>query len=175
MVVAVDLIYLIEAGAGGHIDLAADDGLDARLLGRFVELDAAVHDAVVGDGDGVLTALLDTVHKLVDAAGTVQKAVFGMDVKMDEVSPRAAAFAHARTSSVSVLLLCSASRWRSASARASSFSSGGKDPICSWAGRSWHRAPPATGRDISASGPPPAAAPPAAFPAPPARPESGWP
>ena len=38
MVVAVDFVDLIEAGAGGHIDLAADDGLDARLFGGLIEL-----------------------------------------------------------------------------------------------------------------------------------------
>ena len=32
MVVAVDFVHFIEAGAGGHIDFAADDGLDACLF-----------------------------------------------------------------------------------------------------------------------------------------------
>ena len=38
MVIAIDLVHLIKAGAGGHINLTADDGLDARLFGRLVEL-----------------------------------------------------------------------------------------------------------------------------------------
>lgn len=87
MVVAVDFVDFIEAGAGGHIDLTADDRLDACLFCGLIELDTAVHDAVVRDGDGALTTLLDAVHKLVDTAGTVQQAVFGMDVEMNEVSP----------------------------------------------------------------------------------------
>ena len=36
MVVAVDLVDLIEPGASGNVDFAADDGLDARFFGRFV-------------------------------------------------------------------------------------------------------------------------------------------
>ena len=110
MVVAVDFVDFIEAGAGGHIDFAADDGLDACLFCSLIELDTAVHDAVVRDGDGILAALLDAVHELVDTAGTVQQAVFGMEVEMNEVSPLTVPFghiAHAPASSVSV---CSSSR-----------------------------------------------------------------
>ena len=110
MVVAVDFVDFIEAGTGGHIDLTADDRLDACLFCGLIELDTAVHDAVVCDGNGALTTLLDAVHKLVDTAGTVQQAVFGMDVEMNEVSPLTVPFghiAHAPASSVSV---CSSSR-----------------------------------------------------------------
>ena len=121
MVVAVDLIDFIKAGAGGNIDLTADDGLDARFLGRLVKLYAPVHHAVVGAGNGGLTALLHPVHQLVDAAGAVQQAILRMDVEVDKVSPLLVVFAgfgHA----VSSLFLCSSSsRWRSASASASSF------------------------------------------------------
>jgi hypothetical protein len=38
--------------AGGDVELAADDGLDALVLGRRVELRHPVEIAVVGDGDG---------------------------------------------------------------------------------------------------------------------------
>ena len=58
MVVAVDLIYLVKTGAGGHIHLTADDGLDARLFCSLIKLHAAVHHAVVGAGNGGLSALL---------------------------------------------------------------------------------------------------------------------
>ena len=93
MVVAVDLVDLIEPGAGGNVDFAADDGLDARFFGRFVKLHTAVHDAVVGAGDGRLPALLHAVHQLVDAAGTVQQAVFRVDMEMDEIPPQMIVFA----------------------------------------------------------------------------------
>ena len=52
-----DFVHLlIKTGAGGHIDLTADDGLDARLFGRLVKLHTAVHHTVVGAGNGSLAA-----------------------------------------------------------------------------------------------------------------------
>ena len=93
MVVAVDLVDLIEPGASGNVDFAADDGLDARFSGRFIKLHTAVHDTVVGAGDGRLPALLHAVHQLVDAAGTVQQAVFRMDMEVDEIPPQVIVFA----------------------------------------------------------------------------------
>ena len=86
MIVAIDLVHLIKAGAGGHIDLTADDWLDARLFGRLVKLHTAVHHTVVGAGNGSLAALLHPIHQLVNAAGTVQQTVFCMDMEVDEVS-----------------------------------------------------------------------------------------
>ena len=58
----VDAVDLVEARAAGDIDLAADDGLDPGLLCCAVKVDRAVHDAVVGQGDGLLADLLHTVH-----------------------------------------------------------------------------------------------------------------
>ena len=116
MVVAVDLVHLVKASAGRHIDFAADNGLDARLFCRLVELQAAVHDAVVGAGNGGLSALLYPVHQLVDAAGSVQEAVLRMDMQVDKVPALPVIFAdlaHGVTS-------CSR-RLRRLSAAASSF------------------------------------------------------
>ena len=42
-----------------HIDLAADDGLDAVTHGLRIELDRPEHVAVVGDGKSGLFKLLD--------------------------------------------------------------------------------------------------------------------
>ena len=84
MVVTVDLIYLVKAGAGGHIHLTADDGLDASLFCSLIKLHAAVHHAVVGAGNGGLSALFYTIHQLVNAAGTIQQAVLCVDVQMDK-------------------------------------------------------------------------------------------
>ena len=78
-------VDLIEAGAGGHIDLAADDGADALLFALLVEIDDAVHHAVVGDGDGRLSQLPGALHQSLDAAGAVQQAVFAVDVQMDKI------------------------------------------------------------------------------------------
>ena len=84
MVVAVYFIYLIKAGACGNIDFAPDDGLDTRLFCRLIKLHTAVHHAVVGAGNGGLSALFYAIHQLVNAAGTIQQAVLCVDVQMDK-------------------------------------------------------------------------------------------
>ena len=78
----VELVDLVEPGAalGRHVDLTADDGLDALRLAGPVKVDDAVHDAVVRDGTGGLPHGLHHAGQILDAAGTVQKAVFRMDM-----------------------------------------------------------------------------------------------
>ena len=78
-------VDLIEAGAGGHIDLAADDGADALLFALLVEIDDAVHDTVIGDGDGGLAQGLGALDQPLDAAGAIEEAVFAVDVQMDKI------------------------------------------------------------------------------------------
>ena len=78
----IQAVHLVRHPPGGHIDLAADDGLDPRCLGSFIEINAAVHDTVIGQGHGGLPQLLYPVHKAVDAAGAVQQAILAMDMKM---------------------------------------------------------------------------------------------
>ena len=73
-----------EVAARGDIDLAADDGLDAGLSGCLVELDDAVHHAVVGDGQAVHAQLFGPCHQLRDAAHAVEQAVFGVDMEVGE-------------------------------------------------------------------------------------------
>ncbi len=72
------LVDLLEAGAapGGHVDLAADDGLHSRRLAGPVEVDHPVHAAVVGDGHRLLAQVLHPLHQLFDAAGAVQQRKF---------------------------------------------------------------------------------------------------
>ena len=78
----VKLVLLVKARAGRDIDLAADDGLDALGLARAVEVDRAVHHAVVGHGDRRLPQLADALGQPLDAARAVKKAVFRMNVQM---------------------------------------------------------------------------------------------
>ena len=75
----------IVAGAPGHIDLAADDGLYPLLFALLIKINGAVHHPVVGDGHGGLAQGLYPGHQLPDAAGAVQKTVFGVDVKVDKL------------------------------------------------------------------------------------------
>ena len=68
--------------AAGHIHLAADDRLDPGGLSGLVEINTAVHNAVVGDGHRRLAQLLHPLHQTVNPAGAVQEAVFRMHVQM---------------------------------------------------------------------------------------------
>ena len=76
------LVDLLKAGAapGRHIDLAADDRLHPRILAGPVEVDDAVHDPVVGDGNRLLADVLYPLHQLFDAAGPVQQGKLSMQV-----------------------------------------------------------------------------------------------
>ena len=81
---AVDAVVLVEAGAGGHIDLAADDGADALGGAGAVKGHRAVHDAVVRHRQGGLSQLFGPLCQILDAAGAVQQGVFRMHMQMDE-------------------------------------------------------------------------------------------
>ena len=75
------------AGPGGgvvvdEIDLAADDRLDAVLGARLVELDRAVHDAVVGQAERRLAELRGARRQRVDLARAVEQRVLGVHVQM---------------------------------------------------------------------------------------------
>ena len=47
-------MYLVEPGAGRHVDLAADDRLDPVFFAGPVKVHRAVHHAMVGDGHRLL-------------------------------------------------------------------------------------------------------------------------
>ena len=80
----IQLVDPVEARAARHIDLAPDDRLDPVLFRRAVKIDHAVHDAVVGDGDGLLPLPAHGFHQAADPAGSVQQAVFRMKMQMNE-------------------------------------------------------------------------------------------
>ena len=75
VVVAVNAVDLIKAGAGGNIHLTANDRL-------------AVHNAVVGNRNGGLAQLFDIVKQAVNTAGAIQQAVLSMQVQVGELSLR---------------------------------------------------------------------------------------
>ena len=78
----VQLVDLLEPGAapGGHIDLTADDGLDARRLTGLIEVDHPIHHPVVGDGHRLLPQVLHPLHQFLDAAGPVQQGKLCMEM-----------------------------------------------------------------------------------------------
>ena len=77
----------------GHIDLAADDGLDDGLLvrteirlvvGELEELLHAIHVAVVGDGQSRHPELPGPLKQLPDIGKTVKNRILRVDVKVYE-------------------------------------------------------------------------------------------
>ena len=67
------------------VDLAAEDGLDVRmLLGHVAEVLDAVHVAVVGDGEAGHAQFFGPAEELLDVAHPVEDGVLGMDVQVYE-------------------------------------------------------------------------------------------
>ena len=83
-IVVVAAVLLVRHAARGDVDLAADDGLHARLAAGLVKGHGAEHHAVIGQRDGLLAQLLDALCERVDAAGAVEQGVFAVDVQMNK-------------------------------------------------------------------------------------------
>lgn len=80
----VHLRILIKAGPMGDIQLAAYDGLNARLL-RFLEkLNGPVKVAVVRNGDRLHTEFFGVIDKIGNLRETIKKRVVGVDMEVDE-------------------------------------------------------------------------------------------
>ncbi|MPM71495.1 hypothetical protein SDC9_118460 [bioreactor metagenome] len=80
----IQLVHLVQPAPGGDVDLAANDGLNPGGLGRLIEVDDPVHHAVVGDGHGGLTQLLNARDQAADAAGAVQQRKLSMHMEMNK-------------------------------------------------------------------------------------------
>ena len=74
----------LETAPPGHIDLAAQDGLDPLGHTFFIEIHSAIHDAVVRDGQRRLPHVLHMGHQLLDAASAVEETVLCMHMQMDK-------------------------------------------------------------------------------------------
>src|SRR5918997_674603 len=75
---------------GGHVDLAAHDRLYAGVPGLLVELDGAVHHAVVGERDTRHVLGFGEGDEVPDAARPVEHRVLRVAVQMSERPPRRA-------------------------------------------------------------------------------------
>ena len=82
MIITAALAFFFETGALRHIDLAADDGLYACILCRFIKLNSTVHGAMVCNGDTVHPQFLHPLHQFLDLRRAIQQAVFRMDMQM---------------------------------------------------------------------------------------------
>ncbi len=83
-VAVVPLARLFLAGAGGHVELAPQQGLDPRGLGLLVEIQDPEEGAVVGDGHRRHAVSLGLGQQVFHPDGPVQQAVGGVDMEMDE-------------------------------------------------------------------------------------------
>jgi hypothetical protein len=86
-----------EARAGREVDLAAEDRLDAVLLGGLEELDRAEEVAVVGERDRRHAELLRALEERIDLDRAVEQRVLAVQVEVDE-GPRAHAATPIRSS-----------------------------------------------------------------------------
>lgn len=73
-----------EGGLVNKIDFTAEEGFDSVFLGLFEKAGKTVKDAVIGDGKGLHAHFCGAGAKAVDSRTSVQKAVIGMDVEVDE-------------------------------------------------------------------------------------------
>ena len=82
--IVIDAVSTVAHQSACGINLTADDRLDPGSLCRLIKINAAIHHAVVGDGNGALPKFLDPIHHRINAAGTVQKAIFRMHMQMSK-------------------------------------------------------------------------------------------
>ncbi len=78
----------VEASARRDIGLAPDDRGEFEIARSVVKFHGAVHDAVVGQCNGGAAVFGGTPAEPVDAAGSVQKRVLTVDMKMNELTHR---------------------------------------------------------------------------------------
>ena len=82
VITPIKLMLFAETRAVGNINFASDYRFYIIFLCFFIKINNAVHNAVVGYGNGILSKLTDSRHKALYAAGAVKKAVFGVEMKM---------------------------------------------------------------------------------------------
>ena len=84
-IIAVFVFLFIKTRAGCDINFTADDRFDVGGLAGTVEIDCAVHHAVVGDGASGAACVFDGGRNFGYAAGAVKEAIFAVQMQMDEI------------------------------------------------------------------------------------------
>ena len=84
--VGVEFWITAQKRPGGHVGLHADDRVEPGFFRPQVELDHAVHRPVVSDGHGRHLQLLGPGDEGRDSAMTVEEAVLGVQVEVDELT-----------------------------------------------------------------------------------------
>jgi len=78
------LAGLFETRLFHEVHFATDQGLDALVLGRLVELDRAKHVSMVRQRDGLHAQLGRARHQAVDLTRAIEQTVVGVEMEMDE-------------------------------------------------------------------------------------------
>ncbi len=73
-------VFLIKAARRGDVGLDAHDGVDAQILGRFIELQRPVQVAVVSQGQGIHAQFFGPLQQAGDLPRAIEKAVVAMAV-----------------------------------------------------------------------------------------------
>jgi len=73
-----------QSASRGHIGFAADDGLDACIVGFAIELDGPEHVAMVGHRDGRLARRFNLLDERFDLIRAVKETELCMEVEVDE-------------------------------------------------------------------------------------------
>jgi len=84
-IAAVRFFAAVMAAAFGHVDLAANDGLDVALAGFIEEIGSGKEIAMVGDGHGGHLLAGRFIQKLGGFASPIEQAVIGVNVKVNEL------------------------------------------------------------------------------------------
>src|SRR5260370_9742152 len=84
-VAAICFFAAVMTAALGHVDFAADDGLDVALAGLIEEICGGKEIAVVRDSHGGHFLARRFIQELGGFAGPIEQAVIGVNVKMNEL------------------------------------------------------------------------------------------
>ena len=68
-----------------HINFTTNDWLYPCLLGCHIEINNAIHGAVVSDGKAVHAQFLGSGNKLGDVAHAIKQAIFSVDMEVSEL------------------------------------------------------------------------------------------
>jgi hypothetical protein len=77
-------LFLLGDVTVNDVHLIANDGLDAFSFTYLQQLNRAVHDAVIGEGDRIHPQFQGPIHQRIDMASTIEQAVVAVDVQTNK-------------------------------------------------------------------------------------------
>ena len=84
MVIFAERSVLLESGVGRNVELTSDNGFDPGFFAAFIKVDDAVHNSVVCYSHGIMTHLQGNSGDIGDAARTVEKTVFTVQMQVNK-------------------------------------------------------------------------------------------